>query len=382
MQTTNYLPSKLRTDLTGLRIALNRHRRLVFDFETDGLDPRRAIPAGIGFYFPKTDEAWYANLGHCQVDPLIPKHDRQKLINALIDFFGDPSRHAIAHNASYDLRMLMQLGVPIRCRVSCTMILAHRCDENLVQREKTNTTHKLLKVGYGLKSLTAVLFGVQPPTLNGTIGGTNTIFAAPAAVARYCIADVANTWRIYKHYQKLVEQDEGLRRLIEEIDEPNHIVLAKMIWEGISVDCDEARCQIIAYDEAIHVCRKIIWKEIGAQLPVDTPKQVQKILSRIGVTDAVYHEVPEEVREYCEISARNDDLEQYFYKTTVASQRLILAAVLAMRKMKQRQSSFLRPLGEKVQCDGRLRPAFFSSLLVTTRFSSTPNLQNLPRQSR
>ena len=48
--------------------------------------------------------------------------------------------------------------------------------------------------------------------------------------------------------------------------------------------------------------------------------------------------------------------------------------------MQQRLSSFLRPLPQKA-VDGRIYASRFSSTLVTTRFSSKPNLQNLPKRA-
>ena len=62
-----------------------------------------------------------------------------------------------------------------------------------------------------------------------------------------------------------------------------------------------------------------------------------------------------------------------------ATARKVLALFVSKMQMEQRRSSFLIPLPEKVRyTGGRLYADRFASTLVTTRFSSSPNLQNLP----
>ena len=76
-----------------------------------------------------------------QHDPVFPLHEPSEVAEVLSGFFGEPSHNAIAHNAAYDLRCIFKLGVNVQCRITCTLINAHRIDENIRQFGKEPTYH-------------------------------------------------------------------------------------------------------------------------------------------------------------------------------------------------------------------------------------------------
>ncbi|MFW5690756.1 MAG: hypothetical protein ACOCXY_03000 [Planctomycetota bacterium] len=354
----------LETSPADLADALQQAHVAVFDFETSGLNPRFAAIAGLGVYLPELDRCFYVNVGHGLVDPRIPRHSLDRLAAAVRPFVENSDRHAVFHNAAFDLRFLIKMELGIRCRVSCTIIHAHRVDENLKGYGKEKTYHYHLdQISYGLKELTTIYFGERPPRLR-EVTQRNTISSPPADVAEYCAMDVVNTWRLYERCRQVVEGDPALRDLTREIDDPNNIVIAKMLWEGMAIDAEEAGKQLGRYRQAIQACNDRIWKLAGLSARIGTPREIVALLNRLGI----------DVR-----SARSEELRDAFDECGDGPDRTILALLLSRTAMEQRCSSFLVPLTTHSRYTaGRLYPNRFSSTLTTTRFSSSPNIQNLP----
>lgn len=376
-------PTTLTTKLDRLASALAGATIAVADFETSGLRPHMDQAAGLGVYLPKSGQAFYINVGHGLDDAQYPRYAVSELADVLRPFLGDPSRHLIMHNATFDLRWLLGMGLTIRCRVSCSLVHTHRVDENLHEKAKERTTHYHTTVSYGLKELTAIYFNERAPTLHGVIGAVNVIQAPIHNVATYCVLDCYNTWRLYERANAILAKDGALLKLTRDIDDPNLLVLAKMMGEGILIDTAEVIQQITTYERAIQACRDHIWQATGLSCGLDTPREMLRVLRHLQLGDDLQYDpfyLPLHEGE-SDPSVKRDILVEVFDGCENTNKRLVVALFIAKTIMEQRLSSFLRPLPERVRLtEGRLYPDRFSSTLVTTRFSSSPNLQNLPRK--
>lgn len=386
-------PDTIETDLGDLRTALRTARLAVFDFETSDVRPRVAAVAGLGVYLPGAHRAFYINVGHLVRDPDVPLYSPAQLARAVQPFLRRRSSRVVMHNATFDLRMLFRLGADVRCRVTDTLVLTHRLDENLRSHGREPTYRDYLdRVTYGLKELTVVYFDRRPPTLHGTVGPRNTLSAPPRDVALYCAQDVVNTFNLFARGDALLAADPVLRRLVETIDDPNNVPLAKMMWEGVGVDVAAARRQGDDYRRAIQACRDEIWRTLGVSWPLDKPKDLLALLRHLNVREDVHYDpffVPEPAGDDPRQPGADQDpsvtmdlLLELVAECTVPANRLVLALVLSKWQMQQRLSAFLAPLPELVRHTGdRLYLDRFSSTLVTTRFSCSPNLQNLPKRA-
>ena len=405
------LPKTLEVSLHELRSALDQADLAVFDFETSSVKPKTALVAGIGFYFPCSRRCFYINVGHGLCDRTIPRHDQREVAYVIQRFFSNPAKHAVAHNATFDARMLFRMGVSVRCRVTCTMILTHRMDENLRSFGSSNTIHYHLdRVTYGLKELTQVYFNRKPPSLADTVGKKNTLNAPVRKVAQYCCLDVVNTYNLFELAERSLgcrltgsgdcrNSDKGqqyaVSRLLREIDDPNNIVMAKMMWEGIQVDQKEVARQRSIYAESIQACREEIWNNLGIRWPLETPRHLVRVLRHLQLGDDLPFEPfltapgqPDDAqvsitRDYLvELLDQLEDSDQNLSSEPNKDQKAkkrVLAAILSMTLMKQRRSAFLDTFSSKsCYSDDRLYADRFDSTLATTRFSSSPNLQNLP----
>ena len=125
------LPNLIETHLGDFRAALRGTTLAVLDFETSDVRPRIAVPAGLGVYLPEPDRVFYLNVGHARRERDVPLWDAADLVRVLRPFLRRRSNRIVMHNATFDLRMLLKWSLEVRCRVSDTLILAHRVDENL-----------------------------------------------------------------------------------------------------------------------------------------------------------------------------------------------------------------------------------------------------------
>jgi DNA polymerase I-like protein with 3'-5' exonuclease and polymerase domains len=387
------LPDLIETDLGDFRAALRGESLAVLDFETSDVRPRVAVVAGLGVYLPGPDRVFYLNVGHARREQDVPLWEPAALARVLRPFLRRRSNRIVMHNATFDLRLLLKLGLDVRCRVSDTLILTHRLDENLRSHSREPTYRAYLDhVGYGLKELTLIYFNRRPPTLHGTIGPRNTLSASPTEVARYCAQDVVNTFNLYARAADLLAADPLLGELVRTIDDPNHLPLARMMWEGVQIDADEARRQQDSYRRAIQSCREAVWETLGVDWPLDRPKDLLRVLRHLNFKEDLHYDPfadpwasasdPRDPGEDHDPSVTMELLEDLLAACDRPDKKLVVGLLLSRWQMQQRLSAFVSPLPELVRyTDNRLYLDRFASTLVTTRFSSSPNLQNLPKRA-
>lgn len=255
--------------------------------------------------------------------------------------------------------------------------MSHRADENLRTYGKEPTYHYHLdKVTYGLKELTVIYFNRQPPRLHEVVGSKNPISAPIEPVAQYCVLDVVNTFNLFERAMSVIRRDPDLLRLVQEIDNPNNVVLARMMAAGILIDDEEAHRQKVVYEAAIQRCREEIWRTLQVRWSLDTPNDVRRVLHHLRCADVPGFDWKDEE------ASHEAMLDLFRDCQDDPQQRKVLALLISKAQMQQRCSAFLEPQPERVRyTEGRLYPDRFASTLVTTRFASSPNLQNLPKRS-
>lgn len=373
------IPSTISSNLSRFAAAMAHAPRAVIDLETSGVKPRHDVIAGLGAYLPDTGEAYYLNVGHCLSDSRFPKHSTAALASALRPFVEHPERRLIAHNSTFELRFFLKLNLSVQCQVSCTLVHMHRTDENLTSFSLSPTHHDYLdKVTLGLKELTTIFAKESPPRLVDATAGRNAIYADIKPVADYCIQDCVNTWFLFQTADQHFQRDQPLAHLVDTVDDPNNGVLAKMMWNGVGVDAERAARQKEFYRPSIQACRELIWNTLGTTKPLETKRDVLAFLRSMNLIDDLgYDPFLQPFWTDEDPSVTRDVLSEIFHESTSSDHQRVIAAFLSMWLMKQRISAFINPFTDKSH-DGRLYPDRFSSTLSTTRFSSSPNLQNLP----
>jgi DNA polymerase I-like protein with 3'-5' exonuclease and polymerase domains len=375
------IPRKLVTNLDRFRDAIGSTPVASIDFETSGLNPRVAAIGGLGAFLPASGEAFYINVGHHAADKRFPRYDVAELADAIRPFLMNTSNVMVAHHAAFELRFLFKMNLDVKCHVACTMHLMHRVDENLSSHGESPTFHDDLdQVTYGLKKLITIFAREVPPELHEVDADRNVLLAPIKPVADYCVQDCVNAYYLFLLAQRRILETYGLTALVN-MDNCNQVVTAKMMWAGIGVDFEEAARQKPAYQQSIQACKELIWRTLGIHSRLDTPTEVLQVLRSMNLESETGYD-PFMVAPWSDDdpSVSRDVLTEIFHDLTSIEKKQIIAAFLSMSTMKQRISAFINPYTSK-SIDNRLYADRFTCTTVTTRFSSSPNLQNMPSRS-
>ena len=160
----------------------------------------------------------------------------------------------------------------------------------------------------------------------------------------------------------------GFGNIYFDLDQPLQLILAKMEWEGVSLDVkfyEELEGQFTkATDEILEEVKKIS----GDDVNLKSPKQVGKLLFE----DL---ELPVIKKTKTGYSTDSSVLE------TLANmgESEIPALILKYREIEKLNSTYVKALPQLVHSDGKLRTHFNQHVAQTGRLSSDkPNLQNIP----
>lgn len=272
----------------------------------------------------------------------------------------------IAHNYSFDGRILRQLDIPHTDNIVCTMTIAHLLDENKPK---------------GLKWLTENVLGIRRKVVKFedaiSDGFSSNKFYT------YALEDAEDTYLLYKrqvprlHKQKLWD-------LWYNIERPFQDCLIDMAINGVLIDKDKLLTLQKEITEELHELELKMYgvggikyytqylfdggKEIVPDINLDSPKQLINLLTKklkVKLT---------ETTDKGELTTGASALR------AVANQHPFVGLLLEYRGMSKLLNAFLNPLPGFVQVDGRIRPSWNGTVAVTGRLScSRPNLQQIPK---
>ena len=204
------------------------------DFETTDLRPRVAELVGIATA-TGPEYGSYISFG---TDNQARKRNRVAL-DELLQVVGE--RRLIAHNANYELSIITNLTPTIRSlNFEDTLIMA-----KLAGREWV-----------GLKRLVKEELGFEMEEFNSMLtrsGVKNIKQANPADVAPYAAADAVYTYKLWEHFNNLLDVDS--RKVYEEIELPLLPVVVAMQLEGFHLDeraIIKAESTVVARQEKLY----------------------------------------------------------------------------------------------------------------------------------
>lgn len=167
--------------------------------------------------------------------------------------------------------------------------------------------------------------------------------------------------------KKLEEQ--GFSKLMEEIELPLCLVLAKMEREGVCVD----KTLLLAYEEKLSVRLKeletLIHEEAGEEFNINSPSQ-------LGVILFEKLELPAKKKTKTGYSTNVEVLEELRLTHPHLS---ILQHIMEQRQLSKLHSTYAKGLLKVLTPKGKIHTTFKNTVTATGRLSSTdPNLQNIP----
>ncbi len=349
-----HLVSDERT-LTELLARLTQATLLTLDTETTGTDAMQADLVGISLT-DHAGEAWYLPLRAPQGEPTLPLATIRQHLGPLL---ADPAITKQGHNLKYDLKILARHQLPLRGKLSDTMIAAWLRDP---------ATRSL-----GLKSLAQTLLGVQMTEIGDLIGHgktQQTMDAIPLTqVVPYAGADADLTHRLAEVLLPELATREQLD-LFHQVEMPLLPILAEMELTGVKLDT----AQLAAFSEELETRLADLSREIyrlaGMEFNLNSTQQLSDVLfKRLGLS-------PRGIRKTKSghYSTRAEVLER------LRDAHPIIPLLLQYRELAKLKSTYVDSLPHLVNPQtGRVHTVYHQTGTVTGRLSSSnPNLQNIP----
>lgn len=344
-----------------------------FDLETDNTDEMRAHIVGLSFSMGP-QEAYYVPVGHVPMPVAVPNEgegesagegeahapERQlplaEVLARLRPALTNPAVGKVAHNAKYDMMVLVRHGVWVEGLRFDSMVAAYLLNPG--------------RRSLGLKEQAFENLGVimQPITdLIGTGRKQITMAQVPVRLAAdYAGADADMTLRLMQHLEPQLHE-RGLETLFREVELPLIPVLARMELAGIRVDRDFLRRMGSDLDEQLKALEKGAYAAVGHEFNLNSPKQLGDIL-------------------FSELKLPRGRKTKTGYSVDAATldglrgAHEVVDLILEYRTLAKLKSTYVDGLLELVNAeDGHVHTSFNQTIAATGRLSSSnPNLQNIP----
>lgn len=321
-----------------------------FDTETTGVDPISSELVGLSFSF-KESEAYYV--------PIPPKFDEaQKRVELFKSFLENDKIVKIGQNIKYDIIVLKKYNIHVKGKLFDTMI-----------------AHYLLnpELRHGMDYMAETYLQYKTIHIDELIGarGKNQLNmreVPKAIVSDYACEDADVTLKLKNILEKEIA-DNGLDKLLYEIELPLIYVLADMEHTGVGLDTDALKESSKAITVDLQEIEKEIYKLAGTEFNVNSSKQVGEILfDRLKVIDKA------KKTKTGQYTTSEETLEK------IRDKHPIIGKILEYRGLRKLLSTYIDALPLLLNPkDNRIHTSYNQTITSTGRLSSSnPNLQNIP----
>lgn len=339
-------PAK-RKELIGL---LGKQKSFCFDTETTGIDANQAELVGMSFAF-EPHRAYYV--------PVPANQDAaREIVGEFKELLENPQIEKVAQNIKYDAIILRWYGVEVAGPFYDTMIAHYLLEPEL---------------RHNMDYLAETYLKYQPVSIETLIGkkGKKQLSMRDVAVDKvkeYAGEDADITLQLKQHLAPQLEE-QGLKKLYDELEIPLVNVLVDMEYEGINLDRDFLADYSMTLSKEISALEKKIREEAGVRFNIASPKQVGEVL--FDKMKIPYRWRKTKTGQY---STNEEKLSE------LAADHPIVEEILNYRGLTKLQSTYVEALPRMVNPrTGRIHSSFNQALTATGRLSSNnPNLQNIP----
>lgn len=347
MPTNYHLVTGLKEQAV-LRARLKKEKVIVFDTETDWLEARLAPMVGMSFAVK--NNAWY-----------VPA-DRES-VKVWKELLEDKKVGKVGHNIKYDTKVLAQSGIQLRPIVFDSMVASYLLRPGVRQHNLDTLARQ------ELEHETILITELIGPKPRGVQGRQKRMSEVPLPqLAHYAAEDADVTWRLYEKFSAQIKQ-EGLTRVLEEIELPLIEVLAAMELAGIRLDSAVLKKLQKKVEARTKKLQQLIWQQAGEEFNINSTQQLRKILfEKLGLSTVAVG------RTQTGFSTAAAEL------TKLRQQHPIIGRLEEYRELTKLNNTYLTALPELVDAaTGRLYTSFNQTVAATGRLSSSdPNLQNIP----
>ena len=272
---------------------------------------------------------------------------------------ADPSVAKAAHNASYDMTVLNEAGMPVNGLAWDTMLAAWLCEPS---------SHNL-----GLKDQALARLGIAMTEIQALIGKGKAQITMdqvePARVARYASADVDMTLRLVPLLQTEMAQKRQTE-LFDTVEMPLVPVICAIERAGVLLDVPFLKRMELDLAQRLTLLIQEIHALAGLACNINSTQQVADVLvGKLAVPPASLVRTPTG-----KISLTAGVLEG------MAGKHPIIDKILEYRQLGKLQSTYVLALPNLINPrTGRVHTSFNQAGAETGRLSSSnPNLQNIP----
>jgi DNA polymerase I len=335
---------------------LNRTSLLVFDTETDSLNPFELNILGASFS-TKASEGYFV-----AIDPgskffsdgkkRLPVDDFKKIFKPLLE---NKKIKKVCQNGKFDISVMRSIGIKVENFYFDTMIASYIIDPD----QK-----------HGMDALSEKYLSYQPIPLSELIGDkkdpTKMYDVELEKLSDYASEDADITFQLYEILSAEIKK-EKLDRIAYEVDIPLVPVLEDMEYEGVKIDkaaldsfSKELKILITDYTKKIH-------KIAGEEFNISSPKQLQVILfEKLGLASG------RKTKTGFSTDARALE--------NLRGEHEIIEIILDYRQVTKLKSTYSDALPNLIDPKtGRVHTDFNQTIAATGRLSSiNPNLQNIP----
>ncbi len=345
------------SELSELVSKLGTTEGFAYDTETNGTDPMKDAMVGMSFSNLE-GKGWYVPFGHRAGDQI----DRARVLEIVAPLFADANVPKSAHNANFDVMVLLQAGVPVKKVAFDTMIAASLCGHTRV----------------GLKDLALELFQSEMTPITELIGtGRKQITMSEVDIetaSPYASADADFTYRLWRHFDREMNAHNA-RGVFEGIEMPLLPVIVDMQRCGMVVEADVLHRLSAALGYEIAEIKQAANVLVGGrEFNIASNRQLGEML--IDEWGA-----PATRRLKTGWSMNADALEQMREKTGLDDRVYeLIDAVLRFREISKLKSTYADALPKLINNDtGRVHSTFNQAGSATGRLASNdPNVQNIP----
>ncbi|MCH7516443.1 MAG: DNA polymerase I [Bacteroidetes bacterium] len=350
-------------DAKQLAEKLKKKSLIVFDTETDGLNPYELNIVGASFA-TKAGEGIYVavdpssgnnkNIQFKDGKPRLPVNEFVKIFKPV---FQDKKIKKVCQNGKFDISVMRSINVKVENFYFDTMLASYILDPD----QK-----------HGMDELSAKYLNYKPIPLSDLLGkkkDPTLIYDVDVeTLSDYAAEDADITWRLYEKYSK--EKDlKHLKKVFYGIEMPLLTVLGDMELRGIKIDVKFLNNLDKKFGIRIKKLEIDIYKLAGTEFNVASPLQLKEVLF-----DKLKISTEGLSRTKTGISTSAQDLEK------MKGRHKIIELIMEFRELSKLKNTYTDALPKLVnQKTGRVHTSFNQTVAATGRLSSTnPNLQNIP----
>jgi DNA polymerase-1 len=280
----------------------------------------------------------------------------ETVLAALRPVLSDPKVRKVGQNATYDALILRRHRAEVTPIGFDTMVGAYLIDPD--------------KGPFDLKTLSKKWLAhdmIHYEDVAGKGKGQVGFEEVPVELARdYSCGDADVTLRLTPMLEKKV-RDDGMGRLLDEIELPLLDVLLELEGNGVRIDAAHFAALSRDFERKMTEAVKEAFRVAGEEFNLDSPKQLQAVLfEKLKLNPGK--------RTKTGFSTDVSVLEK------LASEHPLPAKILEYRQLAKLKSTYIDALPALVNPDtGRIHTSYNQAVAATGRLSSSdPNLQNIP----